>query len=179
MIMTKLIAVSPDSKISGRLVLAFTQNINQHDIEPVLKQYHLEPVDADAWYPQQQLLNVFRDIHEGKTNVTDNLVAIGMKGSETAAYPPEINSIATALQALPMIHELNHRNIPNVGSEYEVTILGDHHILIANHSPYPNDTLYGFIWGIIKHFKSATTNFTVKTVDLMVEDAVFDVEWQD
>jgi hypothetical protein len=177
--MKKLIALAPQSEISGRLVLAFTQNLNRHEINPILKHYHLEPTNPDGWYPQQYLLDVFRDIQDGRTNVSQNLVAIGMKGSETAAYPPEIYSIETGMRALPVIHELNHRNIPNVGREYEVQVLGDHHIQVTNHSPYPNDTLYGFIWGILKRFQPANGSFKLNVVDRQAEDATFDITWID
>jgi hypothetical protein len=176
-IMKKLIALSPQSEISGRLVLAFTQNLHRDEIKPILRKYELEPTDADGWYPQQRLLDVFRDIEAGKTNVSQNLVAIGMKGAETAAYPPHIDSIKTAMLALPVIHELNHRNIPNVGREYEVEILGDTHIRVTNHSPYPNDTLYGFIWEIVKRFKTPEGRFTMRVVDRQAEDATFDIRW--
>ena len=175
--MKKLVVSSPRAETSGRLVLAFTQSLHHDEIKPILRKYQLEPVDPDAWYPQQRLLDVFREIQEGHTNVSQNLVAIGMKGAETAAYPPEIDSIKTALLALPLIHELNHRNIPNVGLEYEVQILGDRHIQVTNHSPYPNDTLYGFIWEIVKRFKPAESQFTIYIVDRKAEDATFDIQW--
>jgi hypothetical protein len=106
-------------------------------------------------------------------------VAIGLKGSQTTIYPPEITSVSGALHALPIILEMNHRHIPDVRKEYQVTDLGDHHLRITNRSPYPNDALYGFIWGVIKHFKSPATHFTVTVVDNRVEDATFDVIWQD
>ena len=177
--MKKLIALSPESEISGRLVLAFTQNLKRSEIEPILNQYRLEPTDPNAWYPQQSLLDVFRDIQNGYTNVAQNLIAIGMKGSETAAYPPEIFSIETGLRALPVIHELNHRNIPNVGQEYEVKLLAARHLQVTNHSPYPNDTLYGFIWGIAKRFNSPQGTFQLRMIDPTAEDAAFDITWTD
>jgi len=175
--MKKLIAQSSKSEISGNLVLAFTQSIKREEIQPILELYNLEPTDPDAWYPQQDLLNVFRDIQSGKSNVTENLVAIGIKGAETATYPPEINSIETALGALPIIHELNHRNIPNIAHEYKVKVVGDHHIQVTNSSPYPNDTLYGFIWGIVKQFKPADGTFEIRIVDAKEEDAIYNIKW--
>jgi hypothetical protein len=177
--MKKLVAVSPQSEISGHLVLSFTQNLHRDEIKPILRKYNLEPVDPEGWYPQQRLLDVFRDIQDGHTNVSQNLVAIGMKGAETAVYPPEIDSIKTALLSLPAIHELNHRNIPNVGLEYPVQVLGDTHIQVTNRSPYPNDTLYGFIWQIIKHFKTPEGRFTMRVLDRQAEDATFDIRWTD
>src|SRR5215207_2565726 len=97
--MKKLVALSPQSEISGRLVLAFTQNLHRDEMRPILLKYNLEPTDPDGWYPQQRLLDVFRDIQAGNSNVAQTLVAIGMKGAETAAYPPEIDSIKTAMLA--------------------------------------------------------------------------------
>ncbi len=177
--MKKLTALSPKSEISGRLVLAFTQNLKWEEIKPILEKYNLEPTDPDAWYPQQDLLDLFRSIQNEEFNVTENLIAIGMKGSETASYPPEINSIETAIGALPAIHELNHRNIPDVGLEYKVEVLGDHHLQVTNGSPYPNDTLYGFVWGIANLFKPANGKFKLSVLDPSAEDAIFDLTWTD
>lgn len=175
--MKKLVSLHPQAEISGRLVLSFTVGLHRDEIRPIMKKYELQTVDPEAWYPRQLLLDVFRDIQAGTTNVAQNLVAIGMKGAETAAYPPHIDSIRTAMLALPVIHELNHRNIPDVGLEYEVQILGDHHIQVTNHSPYPNDTLYGFIWEIVKRFKPPEGHFTMRVVDRRAEDATFDIRW--
>jgi hypothetical protein len=177
--MRKLVAHSFDAKISGRLVMAFTQSLYRHEIQPILEKYDLEPTDPEAWYPQQHLLNVFRDIEDGNTNVSQNLIAIGMKGAETAAYPPDVHSVEAALKALPRIHEMNHRNIPNVGREYVIKIMGERHVQITNRSPYPNDVLYGFVWGIVKWFHVKTGQFQICVLDREAEDATFDITWSE
>lgn len=94
---TKYISSSPNAELLGAALLALVQNINAEEIKPLLARHGLDNIDLMQWYSEQKVLDLLKAIEEGTANVTENLVAIGMKAIETIPFPPEINSIEAFL----------------------------------------------------------------------------------
>src|SRR5690348_13267829 len=105
------VASRPDEEVLGQMTLPNIQNINRDEIEPLIKKHGLEDLRPDRLYRLQTILDFYRDIAEGKSNVTENLVAIGMKGAEVGPLPPEINSLDAWLNMLPFFVPTVQRNI--------------------------------------------------------------------
>jgi hypothetical protein len=177
--MRKFVTSTPKSEVLGQLFLIFFNNLADAEIKPLLKKHNLERIEPERWYPQQVMFDVFREIHDKTSNVTDNLVAVGMKAVEAAAAPPGICSVESALGMLQVIHDLNVRNGVE-GEGFPVKILGKGHAHVTNNTPYPDDAFYGYLWGLVRRFVLPGRSFTVRSLAADGNDeasTVFDVTW--
>jgi hypothetical protein len=162
---------SPDAVVAGVAVLALTQSIQFDEILPIATKHGLDQVDPEKWYSEQKLLDFLKDL-ETSPNTSANFVSIGIKVFETMPMPPEINSLEVFLRALPSMLEMMSRN--TVGIQTKV---GNHTAIVSNTSPYPDDIVYGELWGVAKRF--SPDNFTVKPLPKTTFDAVtqYEVTW--
>ena len=123
-------------------------------VEEVLDRYQVPVIQDDQWYPHQLSLDIFRLIADQHANPTEQLMALGLAYVETANFPPENNSVLSALSALTLTYYLNIRNVPQTEG-YEVNLISPNHIQVKDLNPFPHPTVYGFIWGIAKRFRSS------------------------
>jgi len=170
---------TPNAEVLGQTVMAFTSNIEADAVVPILPKYGLDDVQADVWYPHQSWLNVLRDI-SALPGGSSTLVAFGQKVVETAAMPPDIDSIPKILNTLNVIHHINLRNVsPEEG--YAIEVLGDKHYLVYHNTSNPNDAIYGFIWGLVARYCSPAEDFLVRQIENTKSDeqpgSVFEVRW--
>lgn len=181
--MKKYIA-TPSAEVIGSAMQNFFVSLNQDEfialVQNTLKKYGVDEIAKDKWYPHQLSLDVFKLISQQKSNSMNNLVALGLAYVETATFPPEINSIPSAMLALSLTYGLNIRNIAP-GEGYEVTQVANNHIQIKDFNPFPHDTVYGFIWGISKRFANEGLPVVVRTYFNPTEPdedgALYDVTW--
>ncbi|MEO8607792.1 MAG: hypothetical protein ABI690_07930 [Chloroflexota bacterium] len=159
--MRKYIA-TPQAEVIGSAMQNLFVSINRDEFLPLVEQtftqYGVDNIQDKAWYPHQLTLDIFKLIEDAKLNSMDNLVSLGMAYVETATFPPQINSVYSALSALSQTYGLNIRNAAD-GEGYEVQQLSDQHIQIIDQNPFPHDTVYGFIWGIAKRFRANQDKF--------------------
>ncbi|HEX2621758.1 MAG TPA: hypothetical protein VHL11_16485 [Phototrophicaceae bacterium] len=175
--MQKFKASSPNAETIGQLLLSFFHNLQYKDIEPVLTKYKLDHLEPAEWYPQQLGLDIFKEIAEGGINVSDNLVAIGMKAAEYASFPPETDSIEKVLQSLGY---RGNRNTPP-GEGVIPQVFGEGHALVTNNTPYPDDNMFGYLWGLLKRFVPPGVGFIVSPMDSQKRSAdealIFELRW--
>jgi hypothetical protein len=163
---------SPDATVAGVAVLALTQSMEFDQILPVARKYGLEHIEADQWYPEQNLLDFLKEL-EANPNSTMNFVSIGVKVFETMPLPPEIDSLETFLRMMPSLLQMVSRNA--VGIQVEP---GECSAIVMNTSPYPDDIVYGEIWGAARRLMP-NGGFNVKPLPKANSNAVskFEVTW--
>jgi hypothetical protein len=163
---------SPDAEVAGVAVLSLLNNIQVDELLPVLKKHGLEQIDPNGWYSEQKLLDVVKDIQENP-NSMQNFVAIGMKVFETMPLPPGVDSLQSFLGAIPAILQAISRN--SVGIQVEV---GQNSARVINTSPYPDDLIYGELWGICRRFLP-NGKFSIMPLPQAANDPVkvFEVKW--
>lgn len=175
--MRKLVASTPQAEIKGVILKSLFQCIKYDELSTLLKKYDLESLDTEEWYPQQLLLDIYKDIAEQNVNVSENLVSIGMKIMEAAAFPPMINSVEDALSGLHFAYNADHRYHTETG--WIVELAGPGKALMTADNPYPDDQHYGLLWGLVKRFSPQGTRFTV--IRMLQEDpdanTVFEIKW--
>lgn len=143
------VAANPQVEASGASILSVIASAGS-SLKPLLEKYGLNDVKPDAWYPQQLWLNFFRDLAEGGGSMSD-LVSIGMRIPETANFPPQINSVESALQMLNGAYHMNNRNDPVENRwEYNKIAEGEYHITCR--TPVPRDFEYGVVYGLVRRF---------------------------
>jgi hypothetical protein len=160
--MAQFISYDPNVEVTGAGVLSIVAALGA-DISPVLTLHGLASLKPDGWYPQQNWLNVLKAIHDRKVNAMFDLVSVGMKIPDKALFPPEINSIPSALLSLDVAYHMNHRG-GEIG-HYQARCIADNHIDVICDAPYPCDFDYGIIYGMVRRFRSAGAQFTVRHQD--------------
>ena len=182
--MQKYVA-SPNAEVIGSAMNNFFVSLNKDMFMPIVEQtlseYGITEIKDDEWYPHQVSLHVFKRILDTDNNASENLVALGLAYVETAAFPPEIDTIATAMHALKQTYHLNIRNVPKTEG-YEVIEVSPKHIQVVDENPFPHDTVYGFIWGVARRFREGNEAATVtrKYINELNPDdngAIYDVTW--
>ena len=173
------VAGTPEAKVVGQVVQAFSENLAAERIAHLLPKHGLDNIDPEGWYPHQNWMNVLKDIAAEANDTETTFVAFGRKVVETAVMPPEMKTIEDALQALHAIHHLNLRNIPE-DEGYHLEKLGPKHYLVHHNTPNPDSAIYGFIWGMAARFVGAAESFKVtRRPDIQSDKgrSVFEVKW--
>lgn len=150
-------AIDPDVEVMGAAIMAITNSLGESAL-PILKKHNLHPLVYENWYKQQDWLNAFSEINEESFM---NLVAIGMKIPDSAAWPPDIKSVHDALASIDVAYNMNHRNGDIGGYHYEKT--GENEGKMMCDNPYPSDFDYGIIYRTVQKFTDLnSSNFIVR-----------------
>jgi len=121
----------------------------QHDeLEPILADYGIDHVDLDQWYPLQTWLRVL-DTIANRENAMQNLVSVGMAIAETVLFSTDENystmpgCMRRAVDALAAEHKGDF-------GTFSFEKPAPHEMDIAHQSPYPDDLIYGFVYGVAR-----------------------------
>jgi hypothetical protein len=81
---------------------------------------------------------------------------------DNAVLPPEMETapLVQKLMLLSALHDINHRGTGDPG-RYIVEQVGEKHLKYTTNTPYPDDMIYGYIYGVAKRFLPRGTHFTV------------------
>jgi len=149
--MAQFKAYSPNVEVNGETVLSVVKGMGafRGTALKILSENQIENPQPGKWYPQVFWLNAFKVISEKVGART--LRSIGLKIPETAKFPPQIDSIETALSVLNVAYNMNHRG-GNIGKyEFRKTEEKAGNILCQN--PYPCDFDEGIIHGTARKFQ--------------------------
>ncbi|MFN7209415.1 MAG: hypothetical protein ACK4P1_03350 [Aggregatilineales bacterium] len=140
-----------DMLISGMAMQAIVQSIEFDSIRPhmeaIFKVYGLPPkIDPNAWYPLQLYYDITKRLN------SEQLISIGVRVINAAAFPPEIDSIQKAIELLMATHHLNLRNVPE-GDGYSDYHFDEHRITFRENTTFPHDPMYGYIYGLVQRYK--------------------------
>lgn len=155
--MAEFAAFDPNVEVLGITINAIVSSLGDDSI-PILQKYHLYPVINDNWYNQQEFLSAFKELAEGNFL---NLVAIGMKIPDNAAWPPNVVTVHDALASIGIAYQMNHRN-GEIG-KYVYTQTGPNSGTMLCENPYPSDFDYGLIYRTAQKFREpSSTKLIVK-----------------
>ncbi|HEC23937.1 MAG TPA: hypothetical protein ENI95_13565 [Chloroflexi bacterium] len=150
----------PDTELIGRSVLALFENIRYDMIKPILDKHGLNDVDPDGWYPLQDVLDILSDISEQGSGLFD-LVSVGISAARLSPIPPEVEALSLKefLLLYPQLYPRRHRN----GDAGEVLAeeAGERHVKMIFRTPYPDDLMYGLMYGFARRFLPKGTPITV------------------
>ena len=179
--MAQFTALDPGVEVSGAAILSTIVGL-ENDVTPLLEKYGITRVEPDAWYLQQHWLDILKAISEGRGSrgpVMD-LVSIGMRIPDHALWPPDVDSIESALFSIDIAYQMNHRG-GRIGS-YGAERTGDKHIRMVCDNPYPSDFDYGIIYRTTQKFLPEKQMFIVERADtpsrLKGDDrCIYNVTW--
>ena len=153
----RFVATDPGNETLGASMLGVIDAMGE-EIHPILNELNLQDIDADTWYPQQQYLDVYNAIYKKRINLMHNLVAIGMKTVDNAAFPPQIETLQDALMSMDAYYHLNNRD---KAGKWDVQI-DDTSARCTSTTPFPPDFEYGILYALVRRFVPKDHTFKVK-----------------
>lgn len=146
--MTEFIAFDPNAEVRGLSILTVLAHLGK-EAHAILQKHGMSHVDENSWYPQQSLLNIYRDLASLEFY---NMVSIGMKVPDNAPFPPDC-SVEEALAVINEAYQNHHRG-GDVG-EYRYEPMGEREARIICRNPYPSDFDYGVIYRLVQKYMPA------------------------
>ncbi|NOQ26074.1 MAG: hypothetical protein GQ564_11980 [Bacteroidales bacterium] len=170
-------------EVNGQTILSVVKALSsgQDTRLKILKKYGIDP-EPDKWYSQQAWLDAFKEI---STVIGDHtLFMIGKSIPENATFPPEINNIEMALNAIDQAYHMNHQ-----GGEIGHYKLIDFDEIrksasMACNNPYPSGFDRGIITTMVRKFRpkdsfktDVTLDTTKETRTKGAESCTFKIAW--
>jgi len=140
--------------LTGQTVRALFENTQQNSVRPYLEQHNLLDADANKWYPLQAVLDILSDLSE-QGDAMFNFVAIGMAAADLSPLTPQAKAMALEqfLLAYPTIYQQRHRD--GDPGRVQAEKVADNHIVMRLETPYPDDIMYGLLYGFARRFMPA------------------------
>lgn len=168
-IMAQFVSYDPSVKVNGQTIMSVVNamEFGRETRLSILKKHGLENIDPEKWYDQQKWLDAFKEIY----NIIgeNTLYIIGKAIPANAKFPPEIDSLEKALNAIDMAYHMNHTK-GEIGS-YKVTEFdaSKKQAVMVCDNPYPSDFDRGIITTMLVRFKpKGSTKYSV-TLDTTKE----------
>ncbi len=165
-------ASSPNSKVLGVTLLAFTENLRAEAIKPIVASYHLETIRPDDWIDQQLSLDILREIEQKFS--FEELVAVGIKYAEFIPLPPEIDSLEKLISIGDTLYYTTIENAPP--NAVTIQPIGPQHYRLIYNIPSPPFSTYGIVFGLINRVKHPDQFPQVTILDFGTP-YVFEVKW--
>ena len=173
--MAQFTALSPDVEVNGQTVLSIVAGMDtfREIALEILESKGISSPKENDWYLQQSWLDAFKEIAENVGEYT--LMEIGRQIPENADWPPQVNSIETALSSIDIAYHMNHRikgSImfdPQNGSmlegigHYAFRQDSERRITMICDNPYPSDFDKGIIESAANKFKTKGDRIRVAT----------------
>ncbi|WP_309893165.1 hypothetical protein [Archangium sp.] len=144
-------ALSNRVEVYGRSVQALVNAMEFLKLKAkrVLATHGIETLEAEQWYPMQNVLGSFEDILKQVGPHTTR--AIGHALPKHAAFPPHIDSFESALLSLDQAYRMNHRGPGNIGS-YRVIPGVNRTSTVMCDNPYPCEFDQGIMEALYDRF---------------------------
>ena len=154
--MTKLEAFDDNVEVEGQAVrsmldgVAELSSVFEKRMQETLDQKGIGDPQPGEWYPQQAYLDAVGSIADSIGAQTFR--NIGKKLPKNTEFPPSIDSVSEALEALEKGYEMNHRG--GDSGFYEFEDVGPNEKLVYCKNPYPCDLDVGLITAVAEEFSS-------------------------
>lgn len=172
----------PRSEVSGRVFISALTCVNHDLIRPALKDYDLERIQPDQWYPQQLWLDCIHTVSQ-HDNAMFNLVSLGMAIAHASDLPPVFHTmpLEDVLRSVTVAYDMDHRggDYGSVQAQYNQ----DKCLRYIVRTPYPDDFFYGATYGLTRRFARPGVRFTVRYDDSVLrrdkggDYTVIEVTW--
>ncbi|MGB1286071.1 MAG: hypothetical protein ACPG7F_06020 [Aggregatilineales bacterium] len=177
--MAEYIAFHPDNEVLGSASISALLALDEINVKVLLEKHNLSS-SQDDWNPQQYELDLMRELAEGDFF---NMIKVGMKITEIAKLPPEIQTVHQILGSMNAAYHMNVRG-PDIGC-YGYEKLSDRSARVICTNPYPSDFDYGLIYNFTRRFAPSDTEFVRVVRDDSIpnrknggsDTCIYTVEW--
>jgi hypothetical protein len=143
----------PQTEVMGIGLLGFTRSIVHNNLAEILARYHLDHIDPQGWYPVQTLLDVFGEISSGMES-SPIFISLGVAVSQVVLQSLTAEAKAVSLHQFfsgyDAFWKSRHRNGDMGYVNYER--VSENQIIMRVRTPYPDDLIYGLIYGYARYF---------------------------
>lgn len=157
-------AFSVAVEVNGQTILSVVKGMPGYESTAlkILQENGISDIQDDNWYPQQAWLDAFKEI-ASKIGV-NTLRSIGAKIIESAKFPPNVNSVETALSSLDIAYHMNHRVMGKILFDPDKGVTGEgighyyfqkkaeNEFILTCENPYPCDFDKGLLKGTVEKF---------------------------
>ncbi len=155
--MAQFKSFAPNVQVLGQTISSIITAVpnGQEERKLILSKNGITNIQADKWYSQEAYLNAFKEI--ANTIGPSTLFAIGKAIPENAKFPPQIDSLEKALNAVDMAYKMNHKG-GDIG-HYKVTSF-DTKLRTATvecKNPYPSEFDRGLLTTMLRRFKPSNS----------------------
>ncbi len=163
-----------DMEVNGAYLLGLINSLNEEDVKPFRERHHLTEIDAEKWYPAQQVIDFYNDIANAPGGMF-NLIAIGINVVMQLPYPPSVKTLQDAIAAADAINRGAWRG--GDAPELKIEMLDERHVRFRfRNVPFPTDLIYGLCFGLVKRFSPPNTHFYV-TQTTEEDTYIYNLSW--
>jgi hypothetical protein len=151
----------PNLEIGGHSAYSLLESETSNHYLGILKKHGLSNINRNAWYPVQNLLSVLNDINERRSAMID-FISIGLAASDNSKLPLDVQylSFRDFFLAYGSIYRRIYRN--GDPGEIQVEEIGENHLAITLIDvPFPDDLMYGVLYGFACRFANDGEQFTL------------------
>lgn len=151
--MAQFKSFAPNVQVLGQTLLSIVTAVptGQDDRREILSKNGITNPEPDKWYSQEAYLNAFKEIANNIGPST--LFAIGKAIPENAKFPPQIDTLEKALNAIDMAYKMNHRG-GDIGYYKVISFDAKQKIAVVEClNPYPSEFDRGLLTTMLRRFK--------------------------
>ncbi len=151
---------APHAQVLGAGMSAIFNHYRREAVLASLKTHGLDYLEPDEWYEVDKFIEVFAEWHHLPA-FTTNYVSVGMALIYHMEALDELDAVDPLQKLLLLgdLHVAQHR-AGEVG-RYKVTQLTERHIVYEENMVWPDDLIYGYIYGATQHILRDQTSFVV------------------
>ncbi len=174
---------APGAEVSGAAMTAIFNHYRREAVISSVRAHNMDELDPETWYPVDDFINLLKDWMEQPNSMT-NLVSVGMAIIYHIEPSDEVQDL-DAVQKLLLLgdfHTAHHRG-SGVGS-YTVRQVADRHIEFVENTVWPDDMIYGYLYGAAQRYLDHGSYFTLryddqhKRQDFGGDSTLFHLTWE-
>lgn len=150
---------APDAEVLGAGITAIFNHYRREDVLDSIQKHQMDNLDPDRWYPIDPFLNILSE-WRGADSGDTSIISVGMALIYHIELPLEMEKLPASeiLMHLGTLFLSQHRGDVGV---FQAERLGERHIRYVETLVWPDDMMYGYIYGAAKHFLHFGTHFTL------------------
>ncbi len=150
---------APDGEVLGAGISAIFNHRRRNEVLDSLVYHGADYLDPETWYPVDKFINIFTE-WQTMPDTSTNIISVGMAMIYHLEWPGDTDrlDLTGRLAALGDLHSMYHRG--DVGG-YATRVESLNHIVYTENTIWPDDMIYGFIYGAAQHFLPDGTRFTL------------------
>ncbi len=150
----------PEAETIGVNIKAFFDNLRDDKTKPIMEKYGLLDINPESWFPLSKYLDALNELGE-RPDFSSDLVAIGLEVGLMTPLPPDLTSptLEQVLMGWNDMYQMLHRGA-DVG-KVVIKKISETHYKTIHTAVYPDDMIYGVLYGYGRRFLPPGTRFMV------------------
>ncbi len=174
---------APSAEVMGAVMSAVFNHYQRSDVLESLQKHGLDYFEADQWYPVDTFVNLLAEWWHIPEFFT-TFVSVGIAMAYHIELPDEAEALGVPEKLMLMgdLHMQQHRG-QGVGG-YQVKRLSANSIRYTENTLWPDDMIYGYLYGAAQRYLDKSMRFTLQIVnnttrqDMGGSETILDLSWE-